>query len=535
MGGCMRVNELRIPRADGTPEATLQAVFDASTDAILVKDLEGTILAWNPGAERLYGYSAAEAVGRSVAMLLPPEHADELASILGRLRRDEPIEPYQAVHLHRDGSRVDVAVTISPIQGAAGEVVGASVIARDVSERVRALDALRGTNQLLRAVLDASPLAVLTVSLAGEIRTWNPAAERLTGRPAASMIGRKLPLQRRGDAKLRALFDRAVAGETLTEIELTRVRRDGTTTTLSVSAAPLEGPGGEVTGAVVLFSDVSERKRLADGLARSLRALDERNRELEATVRQQEVFIFSVSHDLRTPLITLQAMTDILLSDFAEEFGPESRAYLERVAAAIERMQSLLDDLREYTRVGRIEVKFEDVDLNRVAADVVAGLVDRLSARGAEVRIDGTLPTVRANPVRMAEVLQNLIDNAVMYTPPERAPAVVLSAREQADAWEIRVRDNGVGIPAAFMHRVFEVFQRLPLGRALNPDGSGLGLTIVARIVEVHGGRVWVESEEGKGTTIHFTIPKRQDEEIPNVAPAAEPSPAAGPGKDRGR
>ncbi len=141
-------------------------------------------------------------------------------------------------------------------------------------------------------------------------------------------------------------------------------------------------------------------------------------------------------------------------------------------------------------------------------AQVAEQLQQTLAARGAEIRVAGALPTVRGNRTRLAQVFANLIDNAVKYTPPERDPVVGVGAVDRADAWELAVRDNGVGIPAAYREKAFGLFQRLPAGKALNPGGSGAGLAIVARIVEAHGGRCWVESDEGAGTTVRFTLPK---------------------------
>ena len=243
-------------------------------------------------------------------------------------------------------------------------------------------------------------------------------------------------------------------------------------------------------------------------LTASLRRLAEQTRALEAKTREQDAFLYTVSHDLRAPLVSLQVLAGMLAEDYGARLDGEGRRYIERLSANAARMQTLLDDLLELARVGRDERADEAVDLGAVVAQVVEQLQQTLRARGAEVRVAGALPTVRGNRTRLAQVFANLIDNAVQYTPPGRDPVVGVGAVDRGDAWELAVRDNGVGIPPEYREKAFGLFQRLPAGKALNAGGSGAGLAIVARIVEAHGGRCWLESTEGAGTTVRFTLPK---------------------------
>lgn len=236
---------------------------------------------------------------------------------------------------------------------------------------------------------------------------------------------------------------------------------------------------------------------------------EERATDLEAQAREQQAFMHAVSHDLKAPLLSIQGMADLLASGYGEALDAEGKLYLGRIAANATRMRAMLDDLLAMASVGHAEAEFSLVDLGAVVHDVTEQLGYTLHTRGAQVCVDGPLPTVHADSPRLRQVFTNLIDNAVTYTPAGRAPVVRLDSTTRPDGWEIMVRDNGVGIPPAWQERVFGVFQRLPAGRALNPGGTGLGLAIVARIVEAHGGRLWLESEEGAGTTFHFTLPRR--------------------------
>jgi len=249
----------------------------------------------------------------------------------------------------------------------------------------------------------------------------------------------------------------------------------------------------------------------SDLLVRSLRYAIEHKRiedRLNAKTREQETFIYTVSHDLKAPLVSVQGMAGILIEDYSAALGADGRRYLERIVANADKMQALLADLLELSRLGRVDDEYSLVDLSAVIQDVTEQLHHTLTVRGARVEVASSLPVVYACSKRLVQVFTNLIDNAVMYTPKERVPLVRVTASNAGGAWEIEVRDNGAGIPTAFHDKVLQIFQRLPVGKTLNPTGSGVGLAIVARIIETHGGRVWIESEEGRGTAFHFTLPK---------------------------
>lgn len=263
----------------------------------------------------------------------------------------------------------------------------------------------------------------------------------------------------------------------------------------------------------------------SDLLVRSLRYAIERQRAddrlmaqaqaLEAKTREQDAFIYTVSHDLKTPLVSLQGMAGILAEEYADKLDDEGQLYIRRISANAARMQILLTDLLEISRIGRADTTREAIDLAEVVAEVTEQLRHTLGARHATVDVGagvnggggGPLPTVWASRVRMYQVFTNLIDNAVKYTPAARAPRIEITAHERVDSWAIAVRDNGAGIPPAYHEKVFGIFQRLPDGKALYPDGNGVGLAIVARIIDAHGGALWLESD-GAGTTFFFSLPK---------------------------
>lgn len=259
----------------------------------------------------------------------------------------------------------------------------------------------------------------------------------------------------------------------------------------------------------------------SDGLARALRYAVERKRiqdsmagyarDLEARTREQEALIYTMSHDLKAPLVSLQGMSSLLRDDYADLLDPAGMVYLDRITANARKMHALLDDLLLLSRAGMAEEDGATADLNVVVAEVTEQLRHTLAVRRARINVVGRLPVVHAGFMRMEQVFANLIANAVAYTPVERAPLIRIEAIDRQQSWEILVRDNGIGIAPAFHNKVLRIFQRLPEGKDLNPNGTGAGLAIVARIVEAHGGRLWIESDGAHGTTMHVTLAAVED------------------------
>jgi signal transduction histidine kinase len=231
---------------------------------------------------------------------------------------------------------------------------------------------------------------------------------------------------------------------------------------------------------------------------------------LEAKTRDQEAFVYSVAHDLRAPLVSLQGLASMLIEDYGQQLDDNARLYVERISVNAHKLHALVNDLLQLLKVGQAQVEYTPVDLGAVVGQVIEQLNHTLHARAAEVQVHGALPIVYSNHAQMVQLFTNLIDNGVKYTPLDRTPTVAIEAHDHDDAWHLTVSDTGVGIPPALQPKIFGIFQRLPSGKALNPDGTGVGLAIVARIVEAHRGKLWIESEEGAGTTFHVTLPKRE-------------------------
>ena len=304
----------------------LAAIVETSDDAIIGKSLDGTILSWNSGAERLYGYKAEEVVGRPLALLVPPGRTDEMARFMKAMRRGEHIGHYETTRLHKDGHPIEISVTISPVKDSAGTVIGASAIARDITERKRAEDLASH----LASIVEASDDAIFACSLDGTIVSWNSGAERLYGYTAEEVIGRPVTLLVPPDRadELGWIMKGLRRGKRIEHYETTRVHKDGHRIEISVTVSPVKNKAGTVVGASVIARDITDRKRVEMALRQS----EERFR---VALTNAPVVVFNQDCELRYTWINSPVLAwanqDYLGRTDAEILGGEEGARLTAV------------------------------------------------------------------------------------------------------------------------------------------------------------------------------------------------------------
>ncbi|HXB75403.1 MAG TPA: PAS domain S-box protein [Candidatus Acidoferrales bacterium] len=466
---------------------SLSAIVDSSDDAIIGKDLNGTVTSWNKSAERLFGYSAEEIVGKSVTLLIPPDRAEEEPQILARLRNGERVDHFETLRRRKDGTLVDISLTISPVKNARGEIIGASKIARDTTETKRAD---RG-NRLLSAIVDSSDDAIISKDLNGVITSWNNGAERLFGYTAAETIGKPITMlipEERLEEEPKIL-ERLRRGQRVDHFETVRRKKDGSLIDISLTISPVRDADGAVIGASKIARDITERKR-ADAEIRRV------NQDLEQ-------FAFSASHDLQEPLRNVKIYSELLTRRYGDKFEGEALEFLGYLRAGATRMEMLMRDLLAYAQVTSMQEIPEKADANEALAQAREGLASAISEAGAQVTAD-LLPSVRAHHAHLQQLFQNLIGNAIKYRSHE-PPRVRVTATRQPGSWMFAVADNGIGIAPEYREHVFGLFKRLHTSDEYS--GTGIGLAICKRIVEQHHGRIWVESGPGHGSTFRFTLP----------------------------
>jgi PAS domain S-box-containing protein len=367
--GAQRTGQAVPPENEASARAFLAAIVDSSEDAIIGKNLDGRILSWNPGAERLFGHSAQEAVGRSITLIIPPERRGEEKQILARIGRGERIGHYETVRLARDGRRVRVSLSISPIRDDAGRIVGASKVARDVGERTRMQAEVERQRRLLEAVVEASPLAISVLDLDGTVHLWNSAAAELFGWSAEEVVGRIPPAvhPEKRDEFMEHLR-RTFAGQPLRAVETVRTHRDGRPLEVALWSSVLRGPSGEAERLVSVCADIGERKR-------SERAMQESRERLQAALAASRMGTF------RWELATGRVEWDESLARLLALPAEPSHGTLEDFMALVHP-----DDRERVRRAGRRSIEEGsdlDLDLRVVLTD---GSVRWLYDKGRTLR-----------------------------------------------------------------------------------------------------------------------------------------------------
>jgi hypothetical protein len=465
----------------------LSTIVESSHDALISKDLTGTITTWNKGAERLFGYTAEEIVGKSEMLLIPPDHQKDEPKILAQVKKRERVDHFETVRRRSDGTSLNISLTISSVKNACGEVIGVSEIARDTTETK-----LAGiSNSLLSAIVDSSDDAIISKDLNGTIMSWNSSAERLFGYTAAEAIGKSIAMlipEDRLDEEP-TILERLRRGERVEHFETVRRRKDGTLLDISLTISPVRNAAGVIIGASKIARDITARKRAEAEIRRI-------NQDLEQ-------FAFSASHDLQEPLRNIKLYSELLSRRYADKFEGEALEFLGYLGAGATRMEMLVRDLLAYTQATGRQECAEMTNANEILAQTLELLAPTISQAGGEVTSD-LLPAVRIHRAHLQQLFQNLIGNAIKYRGHE-PPRVHVTAGRQPRFWVFSIADNGIGIAKEYQEDVFGLFRRLH--NTPEYSGTGIGLALCKRIVERYHGRIWVESEPRKGSTFRFTLP----------------------------
>jgi PAS domain S-box-containing protein len=475
------------------------AIVDSSDDAIVSKGLDGTIVSWNRGAERLFGYTAAEVVGRSIRLIIPPDRQAEEDYVLDRVRQGETLEHFETIRVRKDGTMVPISLTVSPIRSASGKIVGASKIARDLSRsQLLQRDAMR-----LVAIVDSSEDAIVGKDLNGIVTSWNPAAEAMFGFSAAEMVGRSIrrlvPDDRQQEED--EVLARIRRGERVDHYETIRRRKDGSLIPVSLTVSPIRSLDGTVVGASKIARDITDRKRAEDERQRLLKLAR------DASSLKDE-FLATLSHELRTPLNAIVGYVRMMQSGLMT--GEKQTRALEIVGRNVTSLVQIVEDVLDVSRIisGKLRLEMRPVELPGVVQAAVATVRPAADAKGVEFEtiIDPDVETVSGDPERLQQILWNLFSNAVKFT--DRGGRVEVRIDRANTHVAVTVRDTGVGIPSEFLPHVFDRFRQADAGITRSHGGLGLGLAITRHLVEVQGGRILAASEGlGKGATFRIELP----------------------------
>ena len=515
-------------------KAHLAAIIENTDDAIISKNLEGIIVTWNIGAERLFGYAAHEIIGRPITLLLPQDGLDEEDRILAELRAGRRIDHFETRRVRKDGSLVEVSVTVSPIRGDTGEIVGASKIARDITERTRAERTLKASEEKFRSVFESAAVGVARVSLDGRFIEVNQAYADIVGYPREELTALDFRCITHPDDLANAveLFTALVEGRIRScQFESRYTRKDGGIAWVSRSlglARDDDGRPAYITGVV---EDITERKRATEALCVSEENFRDANARLREADRRKDEFLGMLSHELRNPLAPIRNALYIL--DHTDPVGEQARRAKEVASRQVAHLTRLVDDLLDVKRVerGKIELRRADLDLATLARRTADDYRALMQDRGLELVVEApTRPLiVNGDEARLAQVFGNLLSNAAKFTP--AGGRVTITANAENGRVHVRVRDTGPGIALDVLPSIFEAFVQGKQTLARSEGGLGLGLALVKGLVALHGGDVGVSSSgSGSGTEFIVSLPLRAPRDDRTSAQAVTaPAASAGP------
>jgi two-component system sensor kinase FixL len=487
------------PSFDPTDEVVriLASIVESSADAIISMDLSGIVVTWNRGAERMFGYAAGEVVGRSLEFLFPEHLETERETILARMRSGDRILGLETVRRAKDGHLVDVSLTVSAIRDAGGHVVGASTIARDITDQKRTEHALRTSEARWRAVIDCAVDAIVVIDAHGRIEAFNPAAERLFGFAEGEVVGSNVnvlmpsPYHEEHDGYLSrylATGDRRIIG---IGREVTARHRDGAT-------FPVQLAVGEMT---------VDGERKFTGIIYDLRArmaMEERLREQTAMARLGEMAAV-VAHEIKNPLAGIRGAVQVIGGRLPAK-SPDA-AVAKEIVARIDGLNELMKDLLLFARPPK--PRLAPVDLTGLIAATANLLGEDPSARGVQVEVVGTAPLAMADAELLKIVFLNLLMNGAHVA---RGRGPIRVSITSADDWcQIAFSDPGPGIPSEILDKVFTPFF------TTKSRGTGLGLPTAKQLVEAHGGTMRIECPPGGGTTVIVQLPVHPGQVTPEV------------------
>ncbi|MEP7127989.1 MAG: PAS domain S-box protein [Chitinophagales bacterium] len=469
----------------------MASVVEYSDRAIICRDMDGFITSWNPSAERIFGYSAEEAEGKHMSLIMPEECVEEEENYIQRIKKGKAVFKYESIRKRKDGSRIFTSHIIAPVKNAEDKIIGTSKIVGDISDE----------HAVYAAIVNTSDDAICSKTLDGFITTWNFGAEKMFGYKKTEVLGKHINLIV-PDAKIKeeiSIRQKIRAGKRIPPFETVRVRKDGSKVNISLTVSPIYNQSGKLTGASIIAKDINERKQIEAQQILYTEKLEELN-------RYRDDFIAMASHELKTPLTVIKLNLQILEETMRRD---ENLSFVKSSGKQINKLTSLIAHLLDVSRIqaGEVKLDYQTFDFKILLKEVAENLQSSNTANRIQLKGIKKDLTLFADRERIEHLMTNLVSNALKYSP-DSGKIVIKSSIENGQL-QVMVKDEGIGLPEKELEKIFERFYRVN-GIPSTYSGSGVGLFICWEIVRWHGGKIWAESELGKWSKFYFNIPVGQ-------------------------
>jgi two-component system sensor histidine kinase VicK len=479
----------------------LASIVESSDDAIIGKNLEGIIQSWNAGAERIYGYTAAEVQGQSIAILSVPDRTAEVPQLLTGIKQGTSLDHYETVHRRKNGEQIYVSLTLSPIKNSQGEITGVSTIARDITDLKRVEDALERIRHQNELILNCAGEGICGLDEQGNTTFINRAAAQMLGYSITELHSKPFSIILNSNSA--PIYAALKDGSIHHTSDAVFWRKDGSSFPVDYISTPIEEQG-KIVGAVVTFNDISDRL---------------------AIERMKNEFISVVSHELRTPLTSIRGAMGLLAGGVLNTDPDKAQKMLDIAVANTDRLVRLINDILDLERIqsGTVTMRkqmFDIADLMSQANDTMRGIAEKA---GVTLSVELLSARVWGDSDRIFQVLTNLLSNAIKFSDPggtvwlsAKITSVPSSSNINRATTEglplqqellISVKDQGRGIPPDKLETIFGRFQQVDSSDSRKKGGTGLGLAICRSILDYHGGRIWAESDLEIGSCFYVALP----------------------------
>ncbi len=478
-------NELNILR--------LAAIVDSSDDAIFSRSTQGIILSWNPGAEKLFGYTAAEAIGQSLSIITSPDQAQEVARIMQMVLNEETVHNLETKRKRKDGTFIQVSVSVAPMRDTLGKITGLSNIIRDISQQKAAEEKAK----MMASIVESSDEGIISYSREGLVLSWNPGAEKIFGYAASEIIGKHISILTPDERKseIANIIERVLTGEHMDHVETIRKKKNNELINVSLTISPIKDSFGKITAISGIARDITTRLKLEKDQATLLHQLENKNQELNH-------FVYLASHDLKAPLRAIGAIAYMLLEDYSDILDEAGKKNLNTLSGRVKRLDSLIDAIQHYSSIDTGVTDLQFINMNNFVQQII-----HLINPPAKIKIEiDPLPEIVFSVRQLELVFTHLLCNAIEYND-KPVGYVKISCLEKEDYWLFSVADNGNGIDEKYFEKIFQIFQSL--ASRDQKESLGIGLSIVKKIIEINEGKIWLESTPGKGSTLYFTLSKK--------------------------